>query len=193
LVLLWLQDVAQSGSYNRAVKNAAAFLLPHKPNRIHYDDELFALIPLTLQVDRQRMHELFNPAQEWKLRVKIGVVAFRAIQANRRRLAIQYASHMYRNARLFKRLAEAGMCSGKMDRVLLGKALLDAAVAVRLRSKLLLFFLRFQQLVYTGSDLNALRDIVKDLMPDYDHMAELASALSQALDPRLHDELLRLL
>jgi hypothetical protein len=73
----------------------------------------------------------------------------------------------------------------------MGKMLLDASVAVRMRSALLLVFLRFQQLVYTGSDMSAVRDIMKDLLPDYEHMLEVASDLSQALDPKLHRELIR--
>jgi hypothetical protein len=39
--------------------------------------------------------------------------------------------------------------------------------------------------------MSAVRDIMKDLLPDYEHMLEVASDLSQALDPKLHRELIR--
>jgi hypothetical protein len=168
------------------------FVLARRQNRLlHRQEDVLGLPPLMLPVNCERMRDLFDPAQEWNLRAKNGTRGFKTIQANRRRLAIQYATHMYRNAGLYQRIGGAGLRSGNRDRVLMGKMLLDASVAVRMRSALLLVFLRFQQLVYTGSDMSAVRDIMKDLLPDYEHMLEVASDLSQALDPKLHRELIR--
>ncbi|HET9282261.1 MAG TPA: hypothetical protein VFR24_09900 [Candidatus Angelobacter sp.] len=166
--------------------------LARKQDRFRRSQEdIFGLVPLMLPVDRERMRELFDPAEEWNLRARSTPEAFKAIQSNRRRLAIQYASHMYRNAGLLQRLGGAGMRRGRRDEVLLGKMLLDAGVAVRMRCLLLLAFLRFQQLVYTASYLNSIRDIVKDLLPDYDEMLTVAFDLSQALDANLHRDLMQ--
>src|SRR5690348_5432099 len=157
---------------------------------LHLQDDVFGLVPLMLPVDRDRMQELFDPAEEWNLRAKNTPQAFKAIQANRRRLAIQYASHMYRNAGLLQRLGGAGLRSGNRERILLGRMLMDAGVAVRLRSALLLLFLRLEQLVYARSYLSAVRDVVKDLLPDYDHLLKVASDLSRAMDSNLHQNLM---
>jgi hypothetical protein len=168
--------------------------LAHKQNRfLHFQEDVFGLVPLLLPVDRERMRELFDPAEEWDLRVRNTPQALKAIQANRRRLAIQYASHMYRNAGLLQRLGGAGLRSRKRDRIVLGKMLMDAGVAVRLRSALLLLFLRVEQLLYTRLHLSAVRDIVKDLLPDYNHMLKVASDLSLAMDSNLHQDLMRVL
>jgi hypothetical protein len=153
------------------------------------DEDLFSLIQLMLPVNLDRMQELFDPAAEWNLRSRNSPEAFKLIQRNRRRLAIQYASHMYRNAHILQRLGYAGIRSGRLDRVLKGKMVVDAGVPVRLRSALLLVFLRFQQMVYTGSNLSCVRDVVKDLLPEYGDMLRAASNLSQDLDPKLHENL----
>lgn len=173
---------------------AVMLALARKQGRFRRSQEdIFGLVPLMLPVDRERMRELFDPAEEWNLRARNTPEAFKAIQRNRRRLAIQYASHMYRNAGLLQRLGGSGMRCGRRDEALLGKMLLDAGVAVRLRCALLLAFLRFQQLVYTASCLNSIRDIVKDLLPDYNEMLTVASDLSQAMDATLHHDLMRAL
>lgn len=168
--------------------------MAHKQNRfLRLQDDVFGLVPLMLPVDRERMRELFDPAEEWDLRARNTRPAFKAIQANRRRLAIQYASHMYRNAGLLQRLGGAGLRSRNRGQILLGKMLLDAGVAVRLRCALLLLFLRLEQFVYTGSYLSAVKDAVKDLLPDYDHMLKVASDLTQVMDSGLHQNLMRVL
>lgn len=157
------------------------------------EEDIFGLVPLMLPVNRDRLQQLFDPAEEWNLRAQSGVETFRVIQRNRRQLAIQYASHMYRNAGLLQRLGGAGIRGGKKERALLGKVLLDVAVAVKMRSALLLVFLRFQQLVYTGSYMSAVRDIVKDLVPEYDEMLSAAFELSNVLSPRLHEDLMQVI
>src|SRR5579864_923525 len=133
------------------------------------NQDLFGLIQLILPVNRDRMRELFDPAEEWNLKTRNGSEAFKLIQRNRRKLAIRYASHMYRNASILQKIGYATIRSNKPDRVLKGKTVVDTGVPVRLRSVVLLAFLRFQQLTYTGSSLSAVRDIVKDLMPEYSH------------------------
>lgn len=157
------------------------------------NEDLFGLIELMLPVNRDRMRELFDPAQEWNLKARIGTEAFKSIQRNRLKLAIRYATHMYRNAHILQKLGYAAMRSRNPERVLKGKLLVDAGVPVRLRSALLLIFLRFQQLTRTARHLSALRDIVKDLLPEYSHLVDIASNLSRELDPRLHENLLALL
>lgn len=159
-------------------------------NRLWRDGEdPFSLIELLLPVNLERMQQLFDPAEEWNLRAVNRPRVFRLIQRNRRSLAIQYASHMLRNARTLQRLGYAGMGSGKRDKILRGKILVDAGVPVRLRSLLLLAFLRFEQLTYTGSDLSVLRDIVSDLLPEYQDMLGAALALSQEMSLKLHQNL----
>lgn len=172
----------------------AMLALVYNQNRILYGPEdLFGLVPLVLPVDANSMRELFDPAQEWGLCRKIDRKMFKVVQRNRRRLALQHTSHMYRNAGLLQRVGRAAMRTRKMDHLLLGKALVSAGFAVKMISSLLMVFLRFEQLVYTASRLSALRDIVNDLLPQYEQMRIAAFDLSQVMDPKLHEELMRVL
>lgn len=153
------------------------------------NEELFSLVQLILPVSLDRMRELFDPAEEWNLKVNSTSKDFQTVQKNRRQLAIRYAAHMYRNAQILQRLGYAGIRSRRADQVVKGKMLVDAGVPVRLRSAMLLGFLRLQQLVHTGSNLNAVRDLVKDLVPEYSALLQAASNLIQEIDPRLHESL----
>ena len=172
----------------------AMLALIHNQNKILYGQEdVFGLVPLLLPVEADSMQELFDPAGEWNLRAKVSLEVFKVMQRNRRRLAVQYATHMYRNAGLLQRLGRAAMRTGKTDRILLGKILVEAGFAVKMRSSLLLVFLRFQQLVYTASQMSAVRAIVHDLLPEYQEMRLAALNLSRAMDPKLHEDLTRVL
>ena len=161
--------------------------------RLHSDADLFGLIRLLLPVDADTMRRLFDPSEEWNLRARNGPEMFRLIQVNRRKLAIQYASHMFRNANILQRVGYAGRRSHRADEILKGKLLVDAGVPVRLRSALLLVFLRFQQLTYASANLSCVRDIVTDLLPEWDGLLYAAFNLSRLIDPKLHAELARLL
>jgi hypothetical protein len=156
--------------------------------RPRFDEDLHGIIQLLLPVNVERMQELFDPAEEWSLRAKNSPEAFKMVQRNRRKLAIQFASHMYRNAGLLQRLGRAGMRRRGDSHAVTGKLLVDAGVAVRMRSFLLLFFLRLQQVLYTGSNLSAVKDAAVDLLPEYDEMLRVAFNLSKVIDPRLHQD-----
>jgi len=161
--------------------------------KLHSHEDLFGVVELMLPVNTDRMQGLFDPAEEWNLRSRNTPEAFKTIQGNRRRLAIQYASHMYRNARLLQRLGRAALRKAREPEALTGRMLLNAGVAVRMRSCLLLIFLRLQQVLYTGSNLSATRDVVNDLLPEYKEMLRVASSLSRSIDPKLHDSLIGVL
>lgn len=161
--------------------------------RLHSQTDLIGEVRLILPVDAEAMRQLFDPSVEWNLRVRIHPETFRLIQSNRRRLAIQYASHMFHNAHILQKVGYAGALSHKPDQVIKGMMLVDAGVPVRLRSVVLLAFLRFQQLTYTGSNLGCLRDLVSDLLPDWEELVYAASGVSRMIHPRLHSEVLRML
>lgn len=156
-------------------------------------EDLFGLIQLLLPVNLDRFRELFDPAQEWNLKVRHSSEAFKLIQRNRRKLAIRYATNMYRNAHILQKIGYAAIHSNNPDRALRGKIVVDAGVPVRLRSVLLLLFLRFQQFTYTACGLSAVRDIAKDLLPEYSDLVNVASSLSRELDPKLHESLIELI
>jgi hypothetical protein len=162
-------------------------------SRLHSDADLFGMIRLLLPVDADAMRQLFDPSEEWKLQACNRPETFKLIQINRRKLAIQYASHMFRNAHILQRVGYAGRLSRRADEIIKGKLLVDAGVPVRLRSALLLVFLRFQQLTYAGANLSSVKDIVADLLPEWDELLYAAFNLGQLMDPNLHAEMTRLL
>lgn len=162
--------------------------------RLRSDKDLFGLTWLILPVDCDRVDQLFDPAEEWSLRVKNRREVFKLIQRNRRKVAIQYAFHMFRNANILQRIGYAGKYQyERTERVIKGQMLVDAGVPVRLRAALLVLFLRFQQVAYASSNLSCLRDIVRDLLPDWDNLIYAASSLSESIDPKLHRQLMGLL
>lgn len=161
-----------------------------KQRRLSPPEDLYGIVQLLLPVNPERMRELFDPAEEWNLRAGNSPEAFKVVQRNRRKLAIQLASHMYRNAGLLQRLGRAALSNPKGSQVVTGKMLVDAGVAVRLRSFLLLFFLHLQQFFHAGSSLSAVKDIARDLLPEYGEMLRVAANLSDGLDPTLHQSLM---
>lgn len=161
--------------------------------RLCSDADLFGLIRLLLPVDPDIMRRLFDPSEDWNLRARNRPETFRLIQINRRKLAIQYASHMFRNANILQRVGYAGRQSRKTEEIAKGKLLVDAGVPVRLRAALLLIFLRFQQLAYASANLSCVRDIVADLLPEWDELVYAALNLGRLTDPKLHAEMMRLL
>lgn len=161
--------------------------------RLDSDADLFGLIRLLLPVDADTMRQLFDPSVNWSLRNCNRPEMFRLIQINRRKLAIRYASHMFRNAHILQRVGYAGRQSHKAEEIIKGKLLVDAGVPVRLRSALLLVFLRFQQLTFPSANLSCVRDIVSDLLPEWDELVYAAFNLGRLMDPKLHAEMARLL
>jgi hypothetical protein len=171
----------------------AMLLSLRQQKRLRSAADLAGEVRLLLPVDAESVRELFDPAVEWSLRAKSTPHVFKLIQTNRRKLAIQQVSHMFRNARSLQRIGYAGWRSHKREEIIKGKILVDAGVPVRLRSLVLLIFLRFQQVTYTSSNLSCLRDLTNDLLPDWDELVYAASNLSRIMDPRLHAELSHLL
>lgn len=161
----------------------------HNQRKARRDEDLYGIIPLMLPVNTERMRELFDPAEEWTLRSKNSRKTFTIIQHNRRKLALQYALHMYRNAGILQRLGRAAMRMNKESHLAVGRLLVDAGVAVRMHSFFLLFFLHLQQLLYAGSNLSAAKTLATDLLPEYSDMLSVASRVSQILGPGLYQNL----
>jgi hypothetical protein len=167
----------------------------HKTRKLK-DIGVAGVLPFLNRVNIKGIKHLIDPMEEAFLRQAHSRKQFCDMQRDRILSASEYFRKMGNNAAVLQKIGYRTLGSRDDQQRAIARELIDAGVPVRIYAVTAVLVLRFWQtfrihrLMLSAPSLADLKDLVAELLCSYDHLKEVASAMTMLKEPNAHDELL---